>query len=550
MHSVFLSYRLHLHLQISLAQGCIWNDWSPVSAAVDPVLHWTPATIALLGNWGPICYLIAVIPTSYMMDVHGLRLATIAAGLLCFVGSGLRCFTTHNPEATILIHIGQFCNGLAGPVAMSAGPVLSSTWFPMNQRTTATAILVASNYLGFALSFVGPYFIPDTAAGNRTTLNAYVPPHLADSVTDVSVSTSTMLTTTTTLSPATYALRSHEILVYMWAQTAFCALLLICAVAYFPNKPPSSPTLSAGSDRTAFIKGAKQLLTHRTFWVIALGYGVMTGVYSGFFAFLSPNLAQFMSAAKSQSLSGWLGFWAQVAGSAGAIGISFAVDHMGGKMKRALLVMTLCATGSALWFCFICSHIAPSGTVYLYISIILNGLFVNSTIPLFYELAIEVTYPIAEGSTTGLLTTLNNVGCLVFLFVPDIPNVGNAWVNWTLMGACALAFLLVFCVTEHYERRTVDMVCRTHTCSTHPYRWYTYIHTSTLTHAYQHIHKGGTHAYQHIHNGGAHAYQHIHKGGTHAYQHTCKGGTHTYQHIHKGGTHAYQHTCKGGTHTY
>jgi hypothetical protein len=52
------------------------------------------------------------------------------------------------------------------------------------------------------------------------------------------------------------------------------------------------------------------------------------------------------------------------------------------------------------------------------VSCIFGGLVLNGTIPLFYESAVENAYPIAEGSTTCLLTTFNNLGCLIFLFIP------------------------------------------------------------------------------------------------------------------------------------
>ena len=37
-------------------------------------------------------------------------------------------------------------------------------------------------------------------------------------------------------------------------------------------------------------------------------------------------------------------------------------------------------------------------------------------------------YPIAEGTTTCVLTTINNIACLVFLVLPTIPGIGE-WVG-------------------------------------------------------------------------------------------------------------------------
>ena len=45
--------------------------------------------------------------------------------------------------------------------------------------------------------------------------------------------------------------------------------------------------------------------------------------------------------------------------------------------------------------------------------------------PLFYELSVETTYPIAEGATTGTLALLNNIGCLFYLLISLIPGIGK-----------------------------------------------------------------------------------------------------------------------------
>ena len=90
--------------------------------------------IALLANWGPICYFIAVLPASWLLDVKGLRTTVVSTAVLVAAGAGIRLI----PGPKYLIHAGQFLNGLAGPVAMSSPPVVSSTFFPPQQRTVAT----------------------------------------------------------------------------------------------------------------------------------------------------------------------------------------------------------------------------------------------------------------------------------------------------------------------------------------------------------------------------------------------------------------------------
>ena len=63
--------------------------------------------------------------------------------------------------------------------------------------------------------------------------------------------------------------------------------------------------------------------------------------------------------------------------------------------------------------------------VWLYISAILGGCFINGSIPLFYELTIETTYPIAEGIPMAVVTTSNHLACLLFLGALMIPGIGK-----------------------------------------------------------------------------------------------------------------------------
>ena len=136
---------------VALMQGGVWNTWSPIAPAMAQLFGWGDGTLALLANWGPISYCLAVFPNSWLMDERGLRPAVLAAAALVFGGCIVRCFTTVGANASALIHFGQFLNGLAGPVAMSAAPVLSATWFPINERRTATALVESSNMLGVAV---------------------------------------------------------------------------------------------------------------------------------------------------------------------------------------------------------------------------------------------------------------------------------------------------------------------------------------------------------------------------------------------------------------
>ena len=70
-------------------------------------------------------------------------------------------------------------------------------------------------------------------------------------------------------------------------------------------------------------------------------------------------------------------------------------------MKRLCLLCCYLATLVMFWFAILCdpAYESDDTTLLLYIAAITGGLFINATIPLFYELAVEAVFPVAEGVT-------------------------------------------------------------------------------------------------------------------------------------------------------
>eukprot|EP00042_Codosiga_hollandica_P026637 m.127234 g.127234 ORF g.127234 m.127234 type:complete len:275 (+) comp52257_c0_seq4:149-973(+) len=197
-------WMLALTAAMAFEQGWIWNTWGPIAGSVQSAFDWSNGMIALLANYGAICYLIMFIPSAWVLDVKGLRPACLFAAGLMFLATSIRCFSSQQLATTVSAHIGAFINGLAGPMVSSFPPLLSSTWFPPGQRTTATAVTTLSQYLGVAFSFVmGPQLMPAHEA---------VP--TAANLNDI----------------------TSSVLHYCWMQAGFALIVLVCMVLHLPNK--------------------------------------------------------------------------------------------------------------------------------------------------------------------------------------------------------------------------------------------------------------------------------------------------------------------------
>jgi len=63
--------------------------------------------------------------------------------------------------------------------------------------------------------------------------------------------------------------------------------------------------------------------------------------------------------------------------------------------------------------------------VTLTVAIVIGASMLTATTPVYFEMACENTYPVAEGITNFVLTLVNNIISVVFLAVQMIPGVGT-----------------------------------------------------------------------------------------------------------------------------
>lgn len=70
----------------------------------------------------------------------------------------------------------------------------------------------------------------------------------------------------------------------------------------------------------------------------------------------------------------------------------------------------------------------------LYASCILLGVFLNSSVPIFFELFVETVYPVPEGITCGVVTFLSNMFMGVLLFFLTFYHEGKESLSAELNG--------------------------------------------------------------------------------------------------------------------
>ena len=176
------------------------------------------------------------VPFTWFLHRFGLRVSGVGGAWMLAVGCGIRVFIPYVPNAhhwIWVMHLGHILIGIVGLPIMIMPSKVSAVWFPVNQRSFATAITTNAQGFGAGLGYV---FI-------------------------------------------TYLAEKYDIRTMLYVQAEVALFIAILATIYFPPRPPTAPSPSAEEERTDsnFLLALRKLLTNRNFILLALSGGAITG---------------------------------------------------------------------------------------------------------------------------------------------------------------------------------------------------------------------------------------------------------------------------------
>eukprot|EP00944_MAST-04C_sp_MAST-4C-sp1_P003600 g3600.t1 len=440
-------YVLFAFSLVSLLQSMIWLTYSPVAETTKRYygLCKTDAecksengpgqsTVDLFLNWGPIMYLLTVFPTMWLATrKNALRRIVLLSVFLETAAVALRALPTlvftpdqGNPPPWYMIpcvHLGQICNAAVGPLVMATCTLLSASWFPAHERGTATSIAVVANNIGSFTGFFGAFVVNDSV---------------------------------------------HNLPKLLWIHFGIVMVALVLVLAYFPAKPPTPPSSSSVAREKQleqnenasylFLDDTRKALRMSGFMWLALVGGVVNGVYNVWSGSLDTILPNNVVTTKQCAL---LGAGSTAAYCIGGILVGPVIDRVEffkRRYKAAMLMLLVVSTLLFAWFTLslpfltVKRSIFPTSFASLAISIIASGFFLGCSNPLFYEFGVELTFPLTEATSGGIITIFNNFGALVLLAVKS--DINTAYINVLMAGTVlGTVLIILFFVKEKYLRK-------------------------------------------------------------------------------------------------
>jgi FLVCR family MFS transporter len=411
---------------LSAQQNLSWSSFSPIAREAHEFYGLSDIELTLLPTYSPICVVVLFIPFIWSLKRFGLRVIGISSAWILALGCTLRVFVPYLPlRWSWLMHLGYLLIGYNALPIMILPTKISSVWFPPKERVFATAVALTSESLGVALSFViNPYLTQE------------------------------------------YSIRTMLIV-----QAELSVFIAIIFSIYFPPHPPTPPSVSAEEGRFNIVDTLKALLKNRSYIVLVLSGGLIIGGSFGFQSVLSVILndsSGFNDAIKVDSFqsfltsTSWLGAVSALLSTISGQVTGLLADRFQRRFKLILLILTSLTTLSLLWFSLSMYGWGSLNPVNLFITYCLFYMFSFASLPIYYEAAIEATYPVPEGTSGGILTLSCNAANLVFagiglvgVFSSDHPERSKA-MTWTITGLSVLSFILIACYCENYNRLSVD----------------------------------------------------------------------------------------------
>ncbi|XP_045120073.1 solute carrier family 49 member 4 homolog [Portunus trituberculatus] len=411
---------------LAMFQCLMWNTWGPISTSIDAAYPgWGSGTVAMMGNWGTIMFVLTVAPMCWVMNAKGLRVGVLLCGGLVAAGTLLRALplivSTNATFFTVMCHICAILVGIAGTLVMAAPPMIAAVWFPPRERTTATAFCQMMNMLGNGGSYLEPLMVQEPSSAHPDE----------EEVEEIR--------------------NDIKRLVYIWAGVG--VMLMAVLVAYFPAKPRTPPSITSHVDRLDFRSSLSLLNRNKDLLLLMVSYGVSVGVPSAWLSVLNFSLYDL---GLSQDDAMWVGISGVLVSCGATLVTGRFTDLIYGHIKLSLILISASTIVFFYWFFLLSWHAIPVSTWQIYLTVT-GGISLNFAMsPLFFELAVESAYPCSEVMVGGVLTACNNLVGLCFLFLFLVPFPSYQWVTYVLLSGIGASLIPLSLTKEDYSRSSID----------------------------------------------------------------------------------------------
>ncbi|KAF1770777.1 hypothetical protein GCK72_002600 [Caenorhabditis remanei] len=411
---------LVIFMFLSGSNGAQWIQYSIIANIVSEYYNVSFQAVDWTSMIYMLTYIFFFIPAAWLLDKWGLRLSVLLGALGNCVGAWIKLMSTH-PDSFWVTFVGQTIVGASQMFTLGIPPRLAAVWFGPDEVSRACALGVFGNQLGIAVGFV----LPPMIVSNGTV------EHITYDLTNLFLGSAVL-------------------------NTVILALV-VCFFTARPSVPPSLAQVNALEEKTFdnnFWGTLRKLMTSRDFVILFVTYGINTGVFYAISTLLSQMV---LSVYPNETVAvGQVGLVIVVAGMAGSVVGGFILD----KFKRFKLTTIMIYLFSFIGMFSFTLTIDLDSMVIVFINAALLGFFMTGYLPIGFEFAAEITYPAAEGTTSGLLNASAQIFGIALTWLMGIVmhKFGTLTSN-IIMSSCLIVGTVLTCfIREDLKRQKAHSV--------------------------------------------------------------------------------------------
>uniref|UniRef100_A0A7E4VV38 Choline/ethanolamine transporter FLVCR1 n=1 Tax=Panagrellus redivivus TaxID=6233 RepID=A0A7E4VV38_PANRE len=352
---------LVMFIMLSASNSMQWIEYSIIAHIIVDYYKVTYADVDWTSMIYMLSYMILVFPGSWFLDKFGLRTSVLIGAFGNCLGAWLKLLSS-DPDRFWLTFLAQTIVGSSQVFILGIPPRLAAVWFGPKQVSTACAAGVFGNQLGIAIGFV-------------------LPPWL------VHMGTATEVTT--------------DLNVLFFGSAVINTVIFAAIIAFFAEKPPLPPSMAQAraieeTSEDTFLADIKELVVNKHYMLLLVTYGINVGVFYAISTLLSQMVLHYYPTA--QELTGTIGLLIVVSGMLGSVVCGYVLDKFHHFKMTTLAVYFFSFVGMVLF-----TFLIDIQLWIVFVTALLLGFFMTGYLPIGFEFAAELTFPIAEGTTSGLL---------------------------------------------------------------------------------------------------------------------------------------------------
>lgn len=382
---------LLLFMFANIVMQFLWISYAAVSASAVLYYGFTALDtimIDLLSLTFMVVYIPVTFISAWVLDKYDFRIGAGIGAILAGIFGFLRFLAFNNYALVLIFQIGI---AVGQPFILNAVTKLSANWFPEDERTMATGLAMLSQFLGIALCMV---ISPVLVIGNDLgTLN----------------------------------------LVY-----GIMALIAgVLFVIFVKDRPPTPPSTEISTEKVMMTDGLKTLFKNKQFVILTVGFLILLGIFN---TVLTLILQIVSPRGHGEDFAGTLGGLILVGGIVGSIVFSGLSDKL--KKRKILIVIALAISVVSMYI----MSFASDATM-LSIFGFFFGFGILGAAPVALEFAVDITKPVPEASSNGMLMMFGQIGGIAFILgLADLKMPNNDLLPALIIQAVLFTITLILFV--------------------------------------------------------------------------------------------------------